>query len=270
MVDKSEKFSWLVRVGYFSRAILYIMIGFIALTAASKVSEGSDGIFRAIEEFPGGPVLLGVMAAGLVGYALFRLCSPLFDIENEGSDASGWAKRIGHAGSAVGHLLLAWSAYKFATADAAQSGAQSGDGAQQAAAGVLSFPFGGTALALLGVAFFFAAVSQARKGISGSFMRRISAGAPAVTKTLGSVGYCARAAVYAVIGWSLIKAGWFSEGADEVRTLGDALADLAGNTVVFQLVAAGLLVFGVFSLILARYRIIPDLQKEDCLPAALA
>lgn len=266
MVDKSEKFSWLVRVGYFSRAILYTMIGFIALTAAGKVSEGSDGIFRAIEDFPGGPVLLGVMAVGLVAYALFRLCSPLFDIENEGNDASGWAKRIGHAGSAVGHLLLAWSAYRFATAEAPQSG----DGAQDAAAGVLSFEFGGMALALLGVAFFFAAVSQARKGISGSFMGRISAGAPSVTKTLGTVGYCARAAVYAVIGWSLIKAGWFSEGADEVRTLGDALAELAGNTVVFQLVAAGLLVFGVFSLILARYRIIPDLKKEDCLPAALA
>ena len=27
-----------------------------------------------------------------------------------------------------------------------------------------------------------------------------------VTKTLGTVGYCARAAVYAVIGWSLIRA----------------------------------------------------------------
>ena len=265
MVDKSEKFSWLVRVGYFSRAVLYVMLGVVALTASGEVTEGTDGIFRAIEGFPGGAALLWVMAAGLVGYALFRLCSPLFDIENEGSDAHGWARRIGHAGSAIGHLLLAWSAYRFATFEVPTSG----DGAQEAAAGVLSFPFGGMALALFGVVFFFAALSQARKGVSGAFMKRISAGAPSVTKTLGTVGYCARAAVYTVIGWSLIRAGWFEEGTDEVRTLGDALAELAEHTLVFQLVAAGLLLFGVFSLILARYRIIPDLRTEDCLPDSL-
>lgn len=266
MIDKSEKFSWLVRVGYFSRAVLYVMLGLVALTAAGQVSEGTDGIFRAIEEFPGGTALLWVMVAGLLGYALFRLCSPLFDIENEGSDAHGLARRAGHFGSAIGHLLLAWSAYHFATAE----GPTAGDGTQEAAAGVLSFPFGGMALALFGVAFFFAAFSQARKGLTGEFMKRISAGAPDVTKTLGTVGYCARAAVYAVIGWSLIRAGWFEQGTAEIRTLGDALAELAGNTVIFQLVAAGLLVFGVFSLILARYRIIPDLKTEDCLPAALS
>lgn len=74
MVDKSEKFSWLVRVGYFSRAILYTMIGFIALTAAGKVSEGSDGIFRAIEEFPGGSVLLLSAAMACAGgLALIRI-----------------------------------------------------------------------------------------------------------------------------------------------------------------------------------------------------
>lgn len=265
MVDKSEKFSVLVRVGYFSRAVLYAMLGLVGLNAAAQVSEGTDGIFRAIENFPGGTALLWIMAAGLLGYALFRLCSPLFDIENEGSDARGWARRIGHAASAVGHLLLAWSAYRFATAKPPAAG----DSAQEAAAGVLSFPFGGMALALFGVAFLFAAVSQARKGISGAFMQRISAGAPSATKTLGTVGYCARAAVYVVIGWSLIRAGWFEQGTAEIRTLGDALAELAGNTLVFQLVAAGLLVFGVFSLILARYRIIPDLTTDKCLPASL-
>ena len=52
MVDKSEKFNWLVRVGYFSRAILYFVLGLIALTSAQKIAEGTNGIFRAIQEFP--------------------------------------------------------------------------------------------------------------------------------------------------------------------------------------------------------------------------
>jgi len=132
MVDKSEKFSWLVRVGYFSRAVLYTVVGLIALTSAGRIAEGTAGIFKAIEDFPAGIAILWIMVLGLFGYALFRFCSPLFDIENEGSDAKGWGKRIGHAGSAIGHLALAWSAFKFAT-----NRNSGGGGAQEAAAGVL-------------------------------------------------------------------------------------------------------------------------------------
>ncbi len=52
MIDKSEKFRALVRVGYFSRAILYTVLGLIALTSAGKIAQGTDGIFIAIEEYP--------------------------------------------------------------------------------------------------------------------------------------------------------------------------------------------------------------------------
>lgn len=262
MVDKSEKFNWLVRVGYFSRAILYFVLGLIALTSASKIAEGTNGIFMAIEEFPGGTAILWLMVVGLFAYALFRFCSLLFDIENSGSDAKGWGKRIGHAGSGVAHLALAYSAYKFATSD---STGGSG-GAQEAASGVLSFPFGGVALGLLGIALFGAAVHQAKKGITGEFMHRISARAPDFTRWLGAAGYLARAVVYTVIGWSLVKAGFMSGGTDQIKTLGEAVASLAGQDAVFKLTAIGLMLFGLFSLILARYRIIPELNSSAGIP----
>ena len=74
MVDKSEKFSWLVRVGYFSRAVLYTVVGLIALTSAGRIAEGTAGIFKAIEDFPAGIAILWIMVFGLFGYALFRFC----------------------------------------------------------------------------------------------------------------------------------------------------------------------------------------------------
>lgn len=261
MVDKSEKFNWLVRVGYFSRAILYSVLGLIALTRADQISEGTNGVFRAVEDYPGGTVILWIMVIGLVAYALFRFCSPLFDIENTGSDTKGWAKRIGHAGSGIGHLALAYSAYQFAT-----STGGSGDGTQEAAAGVLSYDFGGTVLGLLGVIFFAVAVFQAKKGISGDFMHRISARAPDATRWVGGAGFLARAVVYAVIGWSLFQAGFLAGGADQVKSLGDAVASLAGEGFVFTLTAIGLLLFGLFSLVLARYRIIPELDAGKGIP----
>ncbi len=262
MVDKSEKFSWLVRLGYFARAVLYTLLGYIALSSAQEISEGTDGVFKAVENLPGGIAILWIMAVGLVGYSLFRFASTVFDIENNGTDKIGWAKRIGHAGSGIGHLALAWTAFQFASA----AGGSEGGGAQAVAAGVLSTEFGGTVLGLLGLVFFAVAVFQAKKGITGEFMHRIAAGAPSITRLLGGFGYCARGVVYAVIGWSLVRAGFMSAGAEQVRTLGDALAGLAGQGAIFTVTAVGLLVFGIFSLILAWYRIIPDLDADGRVP----
>lgn len=263
MIDKSEKFNWLVRVGYFSRAILYSVLGLIALSSVGQISKGTDGIFRAIQDFPAGTALLWVMVLGLLAYALFRFASTLFDIENHGSDTVGWGKRIGHAGSAIGHLVLAWTAYQFASTGEAGSGA----GAQGAAAGVLSVTLGGVVLGILGIAFFLAAANQAKKAFTGSFMARISSAAPSQTRLLGGIGYAARAVVFTVIGWSLFQAGFLSGGAEQVKTLGDAVSSLAGEGTIFTVVAVGLLVFGLFSLILARYRIIPDMGSEGRVPS---
>lgn len=264
MEDKSEKFKWLVRVGYFSRAILYSVLGLISLTSASRIADGTNGIFRAVEDFPAGKAILLIMVIGLTAYALFRFASTAFDIENNGCDSKGWAKRIGHAGSGIGHLALALSAYQFASSQGAGGG--SGGGAQEAAAGILSVEFGGIALGLLGIAFFITALFQLKKGVSGDFMHGISASAPDATRWLGGVGYAARGVVYAVIGWSLFKAGFMSAGAEQVKTLGDAVASLAGEGLVFTVTAIGLLLFGLFSLVLARYRIIPDLGSDGKVP----
>lgn len=262
MVDKSEKFNWLVRTGYLARAILYTMLGVVALTSAQAISQGTDGIFKAIEGFPAGTAILWVMVVGLFGYSLFRFASPLFDIENNGSDGKGWAKRIGHAGSGIGHLVLAYSAYKLATS----AGGGSGGGAQEAASGVLSMDFGGLVLGVLGLTFFIVAFVQFKKGFSGDFMQRISASAPSFTRTLGGAGFAARGVVYGIVGWSLVQAGFLSGGAQQVRTLGDALADLAGQGILFTITAIGLLLFGIFSLILARYKIIPEIDSDQGVP----
>jgi len=269
MVDKSEKFTQLVRVGYFSRAILYGVLGLIALTSAEKIGEGTNGVMQAVQDFPAGTVILWILVIGLTAYALFRFASTFFDIEHNGSDGKGWAKRIGHAGSALGHLALAWSAYQFATSESGGgSGAGSGSsaGAQQAAAGVLSMSLGPVVLGIAGLCFIAAALFQAKKGFTGDFMHRVSSRAPDATRWIGGAGYIARAIVYLIIGWSLVQAGWLSSSG-EVETLGGAIASLSDDGIWFTLVAIGLLLFGVFSLILARYRIIPDLDMRGKVPS---
>lgn len=262
MPESSSKFEFLVRIGYFSRAVLYVTLGLIAFGAIGQISAGTDGIFETVETIPGGSVLLWILVVGLLGYAMFRFASPVFDIEHNGADAKGWAQRIGHAGSAIGHLALAWTAYKFATG----SGGDGGNGASDAAAGVLSIGMGGVVIGILGIAFALASLAQAQKAITASFMEHISAQAPDQTLWMGRAGYATRAVVFMVIAWSLVETGFLSEDASNVKTLGEAVASLAGTGWVFSAIALGLLMFGLFSLVLARYRIIPELDTEARIP----
>jgi len=263
MVDTSEKFRWLVRLGYVARAVLYTLLGLIALTSRERIRDGAQGVFQAVEDVPAGTAILWLLVIGLVGYALFRLSSTVFDIEHHGTDKTGIAQRAGHAGSAAGHLLLAWSAFQLATSQG--GGGSEGGRAQEAAAGVLSFEFGNVVLGLLGLAFLAAAVFQAKKGLTGEFMNRISRGAPAATRWLGGAGYVARGVVFAIIGWALVQSAWFGN-TSEVVTLGGAIATLSDDGLAFTLVAIGLLMFGLFSLVLARYRTIPELDVNGRMP----
>src|SRR5688500_895726 len=113
MVGKSEKFRWLVRLGFAARGLVYVLLGMLALSAERPDSR-PEGAFDLLQDAPLGPPILYLAALGLVGYALFRLASLLFDIENHGTSGKGVAHRIGHGASGIAHLALAWTAFQFA------------------------------------------------------------------------------------------------------------------------------------------------------------
>ena len=243
MVDKSEKFRWLVRLGFAARGLVYLLIGLLALTSGRE--SGPEGAFDLLQNAPFGAPILYLAALGLVGYALFRV-----------------AQRIGHGASGVAHLALAWTAFQFAQGDKSTA---SDPAAEQAAGTLLSFPLGSLMLGLIGLGFIAAAAFQAKSALSADFRREIASDAPAIVAPLGRIGYAARAVVFAVIGWSLVRSAWFGVS-EEVKSLGEAIATLAASGVLYTLVAVGLLVFGLFSLLLARFRIVPDLARADLRP----
>ena len=160
------------------------------------------------------------------------------------------------------HFVLAWTAFQFAQGD--KQTASSGE-AQGAAGTLLSFPFGSLALGLIGLGFLVGAAMQAKSAVKGQLSDQLSRDAPSIIRPLGRVGYGARAVVFLIIGWSLVQSAWLSNSA-QVKSLGEAVGSLADNGTLYTLVAAGLVVFGLFSLLLARYRIVPDLDRADLRP----
>ncbi len=263
MVDKSEKFSWFVRLGYAARGLVYLLLGYLALSTAGKAKDGQNAVFDLIQDVPLGTPLLYVVAIGLLAYAAFKAIDAASDLENHGDDTAGKGKRIGSAASALTHVALAYTAYQFATGAKQQSGGT--QSTQETAGSLLTWEVGPVLLGLVGAGFLIGAAMQAKSAYTADFMKRIGGGAPSWVKPIGRAGYAARVVIFALIGWSLVKSAWLTQSS-EVKGLGDAVVALRDSGVIYQLVALGLILFGVFSLITARYRIVPQIHHSDLKP----
>lgn len=263
MVDKSEKFNWLVRLGFAARGIVYVLLGYIALGTSGAAKEGASSVFDYLQEVPLGTPLLWVMAAGLLAYALFRFLSAIADVQHKGSDKEGMMKRTGDFASGVAHLFLTYAAYQFATGEKREAG---GDGGQEMAGSVLGMDLGWIVIGAIGLGFLVGAVMQAKNAVTANFMHRISPNAPEGTRTVGRLGHAARAIVFAIIGWSMVEGAWLASE-NRMKGLGEAILSLRDTGTLYTLVAVGLILFGLFSLVTARYRIIPEIGRESLRPS---
>lgn len=253
VMNRLRRLETFARAGWLARGIVYCLLAYIALTSAAASDATPQGVFRSLRDMPGGTILLALLAVGLAFYGAYRLYGAVLDSEGKGDDAKGVGIRIGYAASGLAHFVLAWAATRLASGQAEGGG----DREQQAAGMLLDMPLGGTLLGAIGLGFLAAAAHQAVKAWTIEFMQGVAAEAPAWVVPVGRAGLAARAVVFAVIGYSLVRAGWFG-AAGEVKGLGDALSSLTQHAALFTLVAAGLFLFGVHSLVEARWRRIRD------------
>lgn len=256
-MDRVRRIGTWARLGYLARGLVYILLGWIALTSGKALSTGEA--IEAFDDLPLGDPLLILLAAGLFGYGLYKLYSAILDLDDKGRDAKGWIVRGSRIIGGLGYWLLAFiAARQVAGRDgAAETGTSAGSGGtqQQAAEQVSQAAGGDLLLVLAGGAVLAVAAGQFWIAIKAKFMDEL-AGAPGFVKPAGQFGYAARGLVLAIVGWFVVRAGLDGE---RLRNFGDALAILRNDQPwLFQLVAAGLLLFGLVSLAIAKYRVIRD------------
>jgi hypothetical protein len=260
-MNPSRGLTLLARLGFAARGLVYILIGWFAIEAARSGSRPSDNqaALASLVDEPLGRVLLGVIAAGLAGYAVWRLLEALFDPEQRGRTAKGAMNRAGYALSGITHVGLAIYAARLAFRERVRGGAAPGDSnAQDWSAWLMEQPGGTMLVVLAGVILFVVAVTQVVKAYKPTFTRHLEGDvpAPAYVRTMGRIGYTARAIVFALVGWFFVKAALLSNP-NEAGGIGQALRELQAQDygpVQLGIIALGLLLFGVFSLIEARFR----------------
>lgn len=250
------------RAGLVGRAVLYLVIGLLALQLAfgDAADASQAGAIEWIGSLPLGRVLLIGLTACLFALAAWRLLDALIGDPVEGSEASD---RVRFAVSGLVYLSFAVASLSATIANWSGGGSEpasqpgSGRTQQQAAAVVLDWPAGRWIVGLAGVAVLAYAVWKVKVHVvDARFMDRLSVGESASITTFGRLGYLARSIIWAIFGVFLLHAAWTYDPSD-AQGLSGALQSLTGSgwgRALLVVVALGLGAFGAFNLAEAKYR----------------
>ncbi len=250
----------LARAGYAAYGLVYALVGVLAVRAAfggGGEAASQEGALRQVLFAPLGRALLGIIVIGLLAYAVWRLFQGFLDPENEGTDAKGIMKRSDHVINGLFHAALAFSAGQLALGSGGGGGGSPGDWTAR----LLAQPLGRWLAAIAGAVIVGAGLYQFYKAYTADFRDELKLGEMAgwektwATRS-GRLGYAARGVVFGVIGVFLIQATLQTDP-DKARGLGGALETLAHGPFgpyVLGAVAFGLVAYGVFMLVVARYR----------------
>ena len=239
------KFQLLTRVGFLARGLLYILVGVLAIQTGR--TEDLTGALEYAGEGLGRGLLI-VIAIGLATYALWRLSDAAFGTEHGSGDGKAMRKRAAAAGIGLIYLYTSYKAFRILTVGQAETG----NTHQERAADILHLPGGWIVLGAVGLFILGAGVFQLIKAAKCSYLENLDADAmsPAV-KWLGRIGYAARGIVFLSVGWMVGRAALHGRSG-EVGGMERAL-DLLSGTSLYA-VAGGLMLFGAFSMVEARYR----------------
>ena len=254
--------SWLVTAGaagFAAKGLLYVAVGALATRAAFGVDspEGSRGVTDRLRDHPIGFVLMAAIAIGLLGYAVWRIVRAAVNSEND----SVWS-RLNSLGTAVVHLfilagvvqvLMGWQ----------RSGPED-QATEHWTARALAAPYGRWLVIGLGAALVLRGLWQAYKAVINKLddeldFRSMEPAARRVTPWIARFGMLARGVVFVVGGLSLASAGWQMDpgNADGVAGILRRIGDAPFGQLLLAVVAVGFVAYGIYQLVLARYRKIP-------------
>ena len=247
--------------GYTAKGIVYSLIGAFAIAGviggASGATNGPKGVITWIGTNPLGQILLFLIGAGLLAYCSWRWYTAVQDKKNEGKDKEGLVKRIAYAISGTAYGVLSAHAFKLAFTGGGGGGGQS---KQDIIAQVLSkswgpYVIGAVAAIMAGVALYQLYRALKDKHMEGIEGQQLSDDQRQAFKVTGEVGLTARFVVYGVIAFSLFKAATMDD-ASKFRGIGESLSlieDQSYGAALLAIVGLGLLAYGLFMFVRARY-----------------
>lgn len=247
-----------VRIGYVAKGVIYLLIGTLALRLAlgdgGRLTD-SSGVLKTIVQQPFGIALLAIIAVGILAYAGWEITQAIVDTKRKGSNAHGLMDRGLSVIKGVVYGTIGVEALRLVIG--ARGVSRNADDYARTA---MQFPLGGIVLALVGAGIAIYGLKQLSMAWKSEFdddldQRQLRSEGGAWVLNIGRWGIGARGVILVLVGVALARAG-FVERPAEAAGMTDAMWTLFAQPFgqwLLAIVAAGLICFGVFQLLHARY-----------------
>lgn len=258
--DASPALKALARLGFVSKGVVYTIVGVLAILAATG-SGGSttdrEGALRTIFNQPFGRTMLVIAGIGLFGYALWRLIQALFDPEHNKHDAKGFLRRIGRFASGTAHGALGFAAVQMAFG----WGGGNDESADDWSVWLMAKPLGIWLVGILGLIVIAVGLWQLYRAWTTKLGKHLAFGqmSAAVQRgviAFGRAGYAARGVIFCITGGFFIVAA-YHHNPNEAKGFSQAMQHLSSVSYgrwLMGAVAIGLIAYGLFQFVEARYR----------------
>ncbi|WP_036679467.1 DUF1206 domain-containing protein [Daejeonella oryzae] len=251
----------IAQAGLTAKGIVYCLLGTLAFMAAFNINgrsaENTDksGVFDFVYQQTGGKIMLAIIALGLISYTLWRIMQALGDTEKKGSDAKGLSSRARYLFSGLVYGSVAVAAIKVLLSKPSGSG----DDQQNLAQELLSKPFGQWMVGIGAAILLAVGVYQIWYGLSEKYKKHAQKASYSSNKEIllmaGKIGYVARGVVWLVIAWLFFNAAIHSNSSEagDTSEAFSFLENAAYGTYLLAAVGLGLICYGTFNFIRARY-----------------
>jgi hypothetical protein len=252
-------YEWLARFGLVAKGVSYGIVGVLAIKLAAGhggKATSRQGALHTLAQDTFGKVVLALLVLGFAAYAIWRFVEAL---AAGGDEKKKWGKRLGSVGRGLVYAGLAFSSAKILFGSG--GGGSQNAKAHKTAAVALSWPAGTWLVGIVGAVLIGVGLWNAYRGLTRKFEDRWRTGEMGATARrwggrVGLVGHLARAAVFTLIGVFVIKAAVDYNPKDAIGLDGalQKLAHASYGPYLLGLTAAGLIAYGLYCLVDARYR----------------
>ncbi len=257
---------WLARGGLVAKGISFGLVATLALKVAfgqhGKLQD-RPGALQEIADTGLGRFLLGALAVGLGGYAIWRFAEAALGRTLETGEDQGLLKRVGLVARG---LFYSWLCVICASlvfgADEPVTGGGGGSHKEDRVTRIaLEQPLGRYLVIAVGIAIVGAGLFNLYRALMRKFRDELKGEQMGRDErrwytVFGVVGHLARAVIFTLAGVFLVRAAWQYDPKEAIG-LDGALRKLAHaeyGQLLLACTAAGLMAYGLFCLVQARYR----------------
>lgn len=245
MSSKREKFA---RFGMLTKGLVYSLIGILTGLAALGMGgkqTGPEGALKYLAQQSFGQIILILIAIGLLGYVFWRFYQALTNPQNLDNDAKGYVKRLAYVISGFIYGGFAFYALKLVF-----NSTTNASGALNTSNNLIIIAVGIGMLVKAAYDIYRAYSENFREEIHES---KLSSNEQKLLLKAGKFGHTARGLVIGLMAYLTLSSG-FTSG-NTINTQTDAFTYIQNEygTAVLAIIALGLIGYGVYMFIKAKY-----------------